>query len=33
MNKYVERKGKKDRINMQSSTEIEEEDLYTLTAR
>jgi len=32
-NKYVERKGnkeKKERIDMLSSTEVDEEDLYTL---
>ena len=33
MNKYVERKGKKEkkaRIGMQSYIEVDEEDLYTL---
>ena len=29
-NKYVERKEKKERINMQSLIEIDKEDLYTL---
>ena len=29
-NKYVERKGKKERIDMQSYTDIDEEDLYIL---
>ena len=29
-NKYVERKGKKERIDMQSYIEIDKEDLYML---